>query len=129
MTDPENRRALLRRSAFLASSALAIGFAASCSDEPGAMPFDSATWLSAGAGDTLTFTTRGRMTDDLAGRVLQVGMPRAEVLALLGEPDQPATEKELVYYLGKRGSLVPTLSFLVLHFDRGALREVRVAED
>lgn len=120
---------LLRRSALLASLGILMGAATGCSEELAAMPFDARTWSSAGVGDTLTFTTRGRMTDDLVERVLQVGMTRADVMTLLGEPDQPATEEELVYYLGKRGSLVPRLSFLVLSFRDGALRTVRVAED
>jgi hypothetical protein len=118
-----------------APASLLLAFAAvlivlaGCSEAPKAIKFDSSAWLAAGRGDVLTFTTRGRMADDLVKRGLSIGMTRAEVLSLLGEPDQPPSATEIVYYLGKTDSFLSGLSFLVLYFDADRLVRVRVAED
>lgn len=45
-------------------------------------PFDSATWKSGND------SARGQMADDLIDRRLLIGKTRAEVIAMLGEPDQ-----------------------------------------
>ncbi len=108
------------------ATALTLG---ACSDAPEPIPFDAATWRSAGPGDTTSFTTRGRMQVDLAERVLSVGTPRGEVLDLLGEPDQPPSATEVVYYLGRSDSFLGGPSFLVLTFEREKLARVRIAVD
>lgn len=113
---------LLSGAAFLAASMAAAVWSDTRED------FDRAAWRAAGAGDLPTFTTRGRMSDDLVARHLRVGMSRSQVLALLGEPDQPSTT-EVVYYLGASNSLLSTLSFLVLSFEGDRLVRIRLADD
>lgn len=43
---------------------------------------------------------RGKMVHDLRQRVLKPGMPRKQVLALLGPPDAGQTRSSLSYYVG-----------------------------
>lgn len=87
--------------------------------------FDATTWQKAGlpanapSGDPI----RIRMVDDLLDRHDLRGMTRAEVTALLGEPDDAALGQgdplfhgwDMAYYLGpERGLLALDSEFLVL---------------
>jgi outer membrane protein assembly factor BamE (lipoprotein component of BamABCDE complex) len=118
-----------RRRTTLASAALCLLLVA-CGDGSDAMAFDQGAWVSAGPVDITGPSVRGQMVRDLEQRHLRFGMPRAEVLFLLGRPDQPPTATEVVYYLGEMESMfMPRVSFLVIYFEDDRIVSVRIAED
>jgi hypothetical protein len=64
---------------------------------------------------------RGCMVDDLLDRNELRGMTRAQVVALIGEPDHPrdVTGYDLVYWLGPQRGLIGTDSeYLVMKLDQ-----------
>jgi hypothetical protein len=70
-----------------------------------ALRFDPTVWKRDNATyEQIYDATRDRMVDDLLRRHHLVGMSRAEVTALLGEPDysraQPFPESDMIYWLG-----------------------------
>jgi P pilus assembly chaperone PapD len=69
------------------------------------------------------------MTADLVDHRLRPGMHRADVLRLLGTPDQPPSREEAVYYLTRDESPSAPTSFLVLAFEGERLARVRIADD
>lgn len=81
----------------------------------------------------LTGPPRIDMIDDLLARHELVGLPRADVVALLGEPDETAyfREYDLVYWLGpERGFMGIDSEWLVLRLDgEGRVTERRIVRD
>ena len=77
---------------------------------------------------------RERMVKDLMSKNLALGIPRSEVLSLLGPPDYPsrATDESVWYFLGNSGAwrpwkLFPRENYLVLDFDtKGGLKRKRL---
>ena len=64
---------------------------------------------------------RGCMVDDLLDRNELRGMSRAQVVALIGEPDRQSdvTGYDLVYWLGPQRGLIGTDSeYLVMKLDK-----------
>lgn len=94
--------------------------------------FDSATWQDS----VLVFSRepiRIRMVDDLLERHQLTGMGRAEVVAILGEPDRTPyfREWDMIYWLGpERGLLGIDSEWLVLRVDeRHRVVEHRIVTD
>ena len=94
--------------------------------------FDAERWK-AGAPAHNTVVQRAGMAEDFLRRYDAVGMTRAELVALLGEPDE--TDKfadyDLVYWLGpERGLASIDSEWLVVRFgDAGPAVEARIASD
>jgi hypothetical protein len=95
--------------------------------------FDSATWAAAAREPWSEWPTRLRMVDDLVESKRLDGLPRADVVSLLGPADR--TDKwsdwDLVYWLGpERGFIRIDSEWLVLRFNEsGRVREYRVVRD
>ena len=94
--------------------------------------FDAERWK-AGAPARNTVVQRAGMAEDFLRRYDAVGMTRAELVALLGEPDE--TDKfvdyDLVYWLGPERGLVGVDSeWLVFRLgDAGTATEARIVAD
>lgn len=76
--------------------------------------FDPATWRSY-SGSVVRETPRGGMLADLEARHLRPGMPRDEVLALLGIPDR-RDRSRLIYRLGA-SAFGPDYEYYVIELD------------
>lgn len=76
---------------------------------------------------------RGCMVDDLLDRTHFRGMPRGDVVALLGPPEHTEyfRDYDLVYWLGpERGFLSIDSEWLVMRLDeQGRVREARLVTD
>jgi len=93
-------------------------------DSGEALSFDSAAWVAQGASGV-----RVRMVDDLLRRRRLIGLPRNELTALLGAPDETDkfSKADLVYWLGaERGALLALDSEWMLVFLDGDARVERI---
>lgn len=83
------------------------------------MPFASDAWKSSEA-DFSWDSVRLRMADDLLRDAPLLGLPRAEVVELIGEPDDTDKfrEYEMVYFLGlERSTMAIDGEWLVVDLD------------
>lgn len=92
------------------------------------MPFDSAKWKAGNENDI-----RIRMVDSLLRKNELNGKTRAEILALLGEPDNTGyfRDYDLVYRLGaERGFISIDSEWLVFRLDTNDMvKECRITRD
>ena len=96
------------------------------------MPFDSEGWKAARSPCTLD-SVRLRMADDLLEKHDLTGRSRADIVELLGEPDETAYFRhyDLVYHLGRERRLAGLdCEWLVIKLDsNGAAEQVAIATD
>lgn len=94
--------------------------------------FDAAVWADEAAVYAAPYP-RNQMIADLRKRVLSRGMPRAEVIALLGPPTETEyfADHDLVYWLGpETGAISIDSQWLLVDFDAAdALQSTEVRSD
>lgn len=87
--------------------------------------FDSETWK-AQRGAEATANKRVHMVSELEAAV-HVGMPRAEVIRLLGEPDSRRVEKDTdLYFLGL--SMGPDEQYYEIRYEDGKIALMRLGQ-
>jgi hypothetical protein len=98
------------------------------------LPFDSVAWKRRAYDSDANFMwpTRKRMVDDLQQSGILQSKSRAEVIALLGEPDNSlsASKDGITYVLGPERGYGVDYEWLQIHFDsKGHVREVNTTTD
>jgi hypothetical protein len=96
------------------------------------LDFNSERWKAASNTDASFNSVRLRMAHSFLAGQRPVGKTRAEIVALLGEPDRTPYFRgyDMVYYLGPERSAMPIDSeWLVLKLKDGVVTEVRLARD
>jgi hypothetical protein len=97
------------------------------------IPFESHAWKSRSADDGVMWPTRLRMAVHLIGGRVLDGLPRRDVVALLGDPDETAKWRDwdLVYYRGpERGLFSIDSEWLVIRLGpTGIVSDYRIVTD
>lgn len=88
--------------------------------------FDSKKWKTADLTSEDNFSLRWDMMNSLRNNHDLIGMPKSEIVNLLGKPDESfTTENTFRYYLGYTHTEINTGS-LILTFDNGIVSEISV---
>lgn len=96
------------------------------------LDFNSERWKAASNRDASFNSVRLRMADSFLAGQRPVGKTRAQIVALLGEPERTPSppDDEMVYYLGPERSAIPIDSeWLQLKLKDGVVTEARIATD